>query len=217
MAAGQSSCQCSKWWLFDLVFDKLENTAQKAHNGGHITHKPSLCALGDVRCLCGPYELHFFFPSINSNPAKTSQCLQNLTQPIWGRGFSVFRLIKCKTLGEDLTKSMGPDLESVSVMFFLGYAMTVLIEVCGAWPTLLDRQPPLCVKLRPYAFPVHMTSPATYDQTKARYSWDMMYAKHLGYPPCYALLWHSINRNRIILSTLIEGYPATGGWFLFSL
>lgn len=44
----------------------------------------------------------------------------------------MFRLIKCKTVGEDLTKSMGPDLESVSVMFFLGYAMTVLIEVCGA-------------------------------------------------------------------------------------
>lgn len=82
----------------------------------------------------------------------------------------MFRLIKYKTVGEDLTNSMGPDLESKPVMFFLGDAMTVLVEVCGARQTLLDRQPSLCVKLRPYAFPVHMISPATYDQTKARYS-----------------------------------------------
>lgn len=44
----------------------------------------------------------------------------------------MFRLIKCKTVGEDLTTSMGPDLESVSVMFSLGDAMIVFVEVCGA-------------------------------------------------------------------------------------
>lgn len=211
LAAGQT--QLSMLETMDVRFHvwSIRKHGTEGTWWSHITHKPSLCALGDMRCLCVPYKLHFFF-SINSNPAKTSQCLQNLMQAICWRGFSVFRLIKCKTVGEDLTKSTDADLENMSVIFFLGYRTTILVEDCGAWQTLLDRQ--LSLSVRFSCLPMHTILPTTcvtsdlwltQGQIPLRYERQ---AKHLGSPPCYALsysyIWHSIHRNRIIQSTLPE-------------
>lgn len=154
---GRRSCQCLKRWVFDFVFDQLESMAQKAHDGAtsHINHP---CVHWGTCVVC-VYLTNCIFFSINSNPAKTSQCLQNLMQAICWRGFSVFRLIKCKTVGEDLTKSTDADLESMSVIFFLGYRTTILVEDCGAWQTLLDRQ--LSLSVRFSCLPVHTTLPTT--------------------------------------------------------